>query len=570
MKISTLDLTNSRYLNVDFKSDLKLAKNSIHVFDSFHNSFFETYWFQHTNLREAQFRITIQGKGSIQLIRNSENKESFVFKQLFESMDSQELILRFDITDAPASRIYLRMECDTDCILQNNIIIETEQAPERTTSIALIMCTFNKQPYIQKNLTDLLSWKDFLESNSEILIVDNASNLELSPHPKLQYFAQGNFGGAGGFTRGLLEARSQGKFTHYLFMDDDIELDPDMITRTSAVATFSNDEKAICGGMLSLKDKNVLWELGANFYNRKFTGAAELCYHEENLSKDLLSSIAKPFTFDYGGWWYFCISDKSVEKAGYPLPCFIRGDDVEYGVRLNSLGIRNLPFPGIAVWHEPLTAKTAPWLHYFRFRNYFIIGLLYRTKRSAYKQTVKFLLSIAGNILIFDYNLANVQLEALSGVIDGSGDIGKLSNPDHKNLITKKLNPYSYKDVSDTGESVYKTGRGNFLQMLFKVITMNGHLIPFSTGCKTVDMRSWKKRVLFAAEMPSRVLVYNNENKTSVTFEKSFRQFVTLSFKWMIAAICILVRLPSLRGEYKNQRSMYSKPLKWREFLAIN
>ena len=46
-----------------------------------------------------------------------------------------------------------------------------------------------------------------------------------------------------------------------------------------------------------------------------------------------------------------------VEKVGLPLPVFIRGDDVEYGLRLYMRGVDTIVMPGIAVWHEPFYLK---------------------------------------------------------------------------------------------------------------------------------------------------------------------------------------------------------------------
>lgn len=62
-------------------------------------------------------------------------------------------------------------------------------------------------------------------------------------------------------------------------------------------------------------------------------------------------------------------SKAQVERVGLPMPCLIRGDDMEYGVRLAQHDIPTVPVPGIAVWHEPFYLKLGSRLYYFKVRN---------------------------------------------------------------------------------------------------------------------------------------------------------------------------------------------------------
>ena len=40
-----------------------------------------------------------------------------------------------------------------------------------------------------------------------------------------------------------------------------------------------------------------------------------------------------------------------------PLPCFIRADDVEFGLRLHRDGVVTVPRPGVGICHEPFYLK---------------------------------------------------------------------------------------------------------------------------------------------------------------------------------------------------------------------
>ncbi len=60
---------------------------------------------------------------------------------------------------------------------------------------------------------------------------------------------------------------------------------------------------------------------------------------------------------------------KIVTPENLPMPIFIRGDDLEYGLRnMKTLILMN----GICVWHEPFENKYSSFLEYYIMRNQLI------------------------------------------------------------------------------------------------------------------------------------------------------------------------------------------------------
>lgn len=49
---------------------------------------------------------------------------------------------------------------------------------------------------------------------------------------------------------------------------------------------------------------------------------------------------------DYNGWWYCCVP-LAEQFRGFPLPVFIHGDDIEYGLRFDG---NIMTMNGIGVW----------------------------------------------------------------------------------------------------------------------------------------------------------------------------------------------------------------------------
>ena len=60
-----------------------------------------------------------------------------------------------------------------------------------------------------------------------------------------------------------------------------------------------------------------------------------------------------------------------MQKIGYPLPNFIKGDDIEYGIR-NQQDV--LSMNGIGVWHEPFAKKINTTMKYFSDRSMLLVN----------------------------------------------------------------------------------------------------------------------------------------------------------------------------------------------------
>lgn len=73
----------------------------------------------------------------------------------------------------------------------------------------------------------------------------------------------------------------------------------------------------------------------------------------------------------YGAWWFCCVPAQRIRDIGYPLPVFIKGDDMEYGIR-NHREVMSMN--GIGVWHQSFLAKISPVVNYYSDRNMLIIN----------------------------------------------------------------------------------------------------------------------------------------------------------------------------------------------------
>ena len=156
-------------------------------------------------------------------------------------------------------------------------------------------------------------------------------------------------------------------------MDDDIDLDTSVLERTYGLLCGLKDdykESFLSGAMLRMHTPYIQHENTA--YWRKirlhsFGKDWNLTDNQVLINNEKIPDIDN----QYGAWWYCCIPLERIEKIGLPLPIFIKGDDMEYGIRNNR---KILHLNGIGVWHEAFENKSSVLTNYLSDRNMLIIN----------------------------------------------------------------------------------------------------------------------------------------------------------------------------------------------------
>ncbi|MCX8225363.1 MAG: glycosyltransferase, partial [Sulfitobacter sp.] len=90
-----------------------------------------------------------------------------------------------------------------------------------------------------------------------------------------------------------------------------------------------------------------------------------------------LAFFNKTPSIDYNAWWFCTIPTDVIRSIGLPPRLFIRGDDIEYGSRMAAAGVKTIPLPGCAVWHESFAYKRSDWLLYYDIRNRLFLAILH-------------------------------------------------------------------------------------------------------------------------------------------------------------------------------------------------
>lgn len=358
---------------------ISMDEEALITFDTYFNGFSASKWFKYTNVEKVGVRLVVKGRVRISLVYKEKQPSQIIEKVVGEFYyDSKEEVgnaefeFETEFTQGMYSFNILALEDDVK-FYGGYYYGETDMDIQKI-SMALCICTYKREKYVYKNMAMLKKGElqkidmEFAD-NVEVFISDNAQTLDETRFDKqIHVFKNKNVGGAGGFTRALIEAikMQDNTFSHVLLMDDDVVILPEAIYRTYRVLTLLKGEyqDAFVGGaMLRMDNQWKQVESGASWAN------GTLISHKMDLDLRLLDAcLYNEFEekCDYNAWWYCTIPMRFVRENNLPLPIFIRGDDVEYGLRnMRHLILMN----GICVWHEPFEFKYGSFTYYYIFRN---------------------------------------------------------------------------------------------------------------------------------------------------------------------------------------------------------
>lgn len=486
------DKINTEERNLYYKGTESINFNSINLIDGYND--FSTYlnmvslkkWSNYTNANKFYLYLNVQGKFKLNIVysslvpKNGHIREvglEEAFKEIEKSnVDGifKRNAMNYQTTETDIKKNIFIYSIDVDEVTELAIPIElvgnenamvgfqidgaaqiydagwyvtVDKTNIRPINIAINTTTFKKEAYILKNLSHIQ--EQIINVNSEELglnqlgdahifvnVVDNGQSLdsERIDSDFIKVHPNPNVGGAGGFTRGMIETlslRDNQKFdaTHILFMDDDIEVLPESFKRTYALLSILKDsykDHFISGAMLDNLDGITQYE-DTGFVSRNKDTAYMPTKDRYNLTneKDILrNDLDYPIKDQYAAWWYCVAPMKFIDEKSMSLPIFYRGDDIEFSIR-NKAKIMTLN--GLAVWHLPFYTKKSKALeNYLVSRNSFIDQSV-----NGFVQDVdyieKYVELYKKELRMFNYGAADQVLDALDDYMKGPEYIATLN-----------------------------------------------------------------------------------------------------------------------------------------------
>jgi galactofuranosylgalactofuranosylrhamnosyl-N-acetylglucosaminyl-diphospho-decaprenol beta-1,5/1,6-galactofuranosyltransferase len=399
--------------------------------NTFFGRFPASYWQRWTSLRSVDLTAVVSGSGLLRIMASdSEGTPRTAATRRVENAHSEpvELTVALDkFVDGGA--LWLELQTTTAGMTVEQVRWRVGQVRARRAT-AVVICTYNRADDCLATLQTLVSDPEVVGELNAVYVVDQGTDAvesrEAFPALRdalgttLRYIRQPNFGGAGGFTRGIHEAVRNETVdrVNLLLMDDDISLEPDTVIRLRAMADRADEPILVGGQMLNLLHPDQL-HVGAETTDLGILRAglpvddalaeADLTEEQQEIRVDA----------DYNAWWTCLIPSEVVQAIGYPLPMFFQWDDIEYGLRARAAGFPTVTLPGAGVWHADFTWKNwDDWSRYFSFRNSLITAALHSEfdRRRIVEHLAK---QLTEAIVSMRYGLAALTIRAVEDFLRG-------------------------------------------------------------------------------------------------------------------------------------------------------
>lgn len=444
----------------------------------------------------------------------------------------------------------------------------TRQAPRQLPQLTLSVTTFRREVAVTSTISrfgDFHAASD-LRDHIRMIVIDNGQSVPEIQASGVTVIPNVNLGGAGGFSRGLLEAQATGA-THCLFMDDDASVHMGAITRTWWFLAYATDPRtAVAGAMINAMHRWQIWENGAIFERGcrpQFFGL-DTRDAQQVFEMEFRTTYPAPAGF-YAGWWFFAFP---IEKITHmPFPFFVRGDDVSFSLANN---LRIVTLPGVASVQESFSDKASPLTWYLDMRSHLAHHLSLPDKARSWASLQSMFLSFyLRTVLRFHYDSLSAVNLAIEDVLQGPDFFANNADMEQRRqdlkvlTITEAWHPIS-------GAVVIRHGRLSRFMRAILLATLNGHLLPFANmlGSKlTIDS---PHRDNFREIYGARQVTYVNALKTATyTVQRDRRRFWKESWRLLRNTLRLRAQQAALQDSYQSSYATMTSSAFWQNKLDM-
>lgn len=565
------------------KPAIVFEKNAKVDFDTYFNGFYLEKWSKYTILNNLSLKLLLSGRFKVILMTkeliHEDVIEKIVNESVIDSQDVQEYVFSYDNADAKKGMYTFALESlqEGSRFYGGSYCSEVPAEKIRKVKIGIGICTFRREAFIEKNLRILK--ESILENTDsvmydrlEVFIADNGQTLdrEKLSGEKIHINPNRNLGGAGGFTRDLIEILKHNddlKITHVLLMDDDIVIEPEALVRTYTILSLLKDEyiDAFVGGaMLRLDQQYIQVESGACWNGGQLVSLKNNL--DLTLSENCLFNEVEEYR-EFNAWWFCCFPVNVVREDNLPLPIFIRGDDLEYGLRnMKHLILTN----GICVWHEPFENKYSSFLEYYITRNQLIDNSFhcqwFGTKQLAHD----ILLHTIQELMYYRYRNMDIYLRGIKDFLKGPKWLMEQDGETlHKEIMAAGYKgqeletldmPFRYSVYQASFDVNCSKARWwfNFLTFNGLLLKAKGENIVSMSACRTVQFYRMK-----------RVMHYDiTSNKAFIT-QKSIGKTFRYLFQ-VFGLLCLLpFKLKKAQRAYRTEGMKLRTLTFWEQYLGM-
>ncbi len=435
-----------------------MAPGSEVDFLTYFNSFSVDKWKQYSTVTEVRASLWVSGDCEVYLMEAMlAGEEKMIHTRCVDSMEvatAEKTLCTFDVDLVDVEGIiYISVKAREDTIIYGGTYETRGHVGIRSINLAIGICTFRREEYVTRTLDTLK--KAFITDKTsplyehlQVYVSDNGQTLsatELSTDG-IHVMPNKNAGGSGGFGRCMLEAvqdREKYGLTHILLMDDDIVLEPESIARTYALLSTLKESrvKDMLGGGLLRLDIPYIQHASGETWQGGHIGFTKRGY-DLRKPTDLLKN-EEDLPMEYNGWWY-CVVPLVDGFRGFPLPVFVHGDDIEYGLRFHG---DIMTLNGIGVWHDAFDNRKASSMEYYDMRNTLIACAIHHPEYSCTHMVKGIIRHMVGQMLHYREEDQRLTMKGVYDFCKGV-DFLKETDPAAYHMEIMKMG-YKMEDVSE-------------------------------------------------------------------------------------------------------------------------
>ncbi len=544
-------------------------------FDTSFGVFAAGRWRRISNINDLCATVEATGSGRVEVVGVSSNffglslREKIVASVAI-SPSGQTSIDVPHFKDGQFDSFYVRVSAEeTDVVLTRGQWTTTTQV-SREIKLSLSITTFNRQEYVKPTVAKVLQLEKSVETlrgNLRVLVVDNARNIQFDAEPNapLKVVQNPNLGGAGGFARGIIHLRNEAWSTHILLMDDDITLEPDAIVRTFALFSFARDPKlCVHGAMLSEERGWMQFEAGSKYRWRSLYPLRAIGREDDLRERKLVLRDAPEKKFAYTAWWYTAFPVTITRDN--PLPIFVRGDDVGYG--LLHTGKHSVTLNGVIVWHADFGLKNNPSSLFYEKRNFAIIDTLVFDRHNWWHLARRFIALSFRNLFSMRYASVEYMIRGVRAFLQGPA---ALMATDHSALHDELRKVSEEKPAplsSELAKIKITKPRIKPIRLIgfaLAVPLVGGYILPKALRRDELKTAPIDSRAVGLATRYNRILYRHDRLPEGFVVERDTRRFFRLLGEVCVVTKEIALNYRRLKREYRQAYPMLVSDESWQK-----
>ena len=571
-------------VHLDPSGALHIEAGATVAFDTYFGALFEYHWRLYTHATSLTLTMNLQGRARALLWRLTPHggEPSLLHETMVE--DVAEIALPQDVAHfRQAGMVWFELTALDQPVVLRWADWFTLDATPRPIGLGIAICTFNREAELAQVLADIADDPALHAGTGgvERVFVVNQGRPGLLAHPgialganrlggKLRVVEQSNFGGAGGFCRGLLEALDDPAITHIAFLDDDVRLETESLLRMNSFFALARGECCLGGHMLDGICPTTLYEAGAKIRENWVVHA--LGHQLDLRSRGVLAGLLDAQAMHYNGWWCFAFPKHLASEHGMPLPCFIRGDDMEWGLRLHNHGVYTVPLPGVSIWHEPFYMKMNSWQAYYEARNTLICAALHLNFSPRHAAT-QLLTQVVTYLLTHRYYVAALVLRGAEDFLQGPVILESDPQALHASLSELRTrhpegNVSRGRVLSDAASAAIPRSRWKHFTVLVRVLLRNW--CKQSRPDAKPQRVSMKDLLWYKVGGVDAIAVEHYWNQELPLFRRDRQQFRALLRTGLRVTVALYKAAPTLRAAWQQDMARVTSVAHWRAYLGIS